>query len=187
MSSLPISTQLGASSSYDVFLSYRGADTHNSFTYNLHRSLLHKVIKTYLYRRGEELPLPMLLKVIEEPRISIIVFTENYASSDWCLMELVKILQCTGSKQQIVWPVYYEVDPLDIRNQKGSFGEALANHECKFKDDMGKVRRWRAGLTEASNLSGCYFLNGYIFLNPPTQYWLEITYLFGVSLLTYFL
>ncbi|KAB2634416.1 TMV resistance protein N-like [Pyrus ussuriensis x Pyrus communis] len=143
-----MSIQLGASSSYDVFLSYRVADTHNNFTYNLHR---------------KELPLLMLLKVIEESRISIIVFTENYASSDWCLMELVKILQCRESRQQIVWPVYYELDPLDIRNQKGSFGEALANHERKFKDDMGKVWRWRAGLTEASNLSGWYFLNGHQF------------------------
>ncbi|KAL6270325.1 hypothetical protein ACE6H2_027236 [Prunus campanulata] len=102
--------------SLTVFLSYRGANTHNNFTYNLHGKLLQKGIKTYLYRRGEELPLPMLLKVIEESRISLVIFTENFASSEWCLIELVKILQCRESKQQIVWPIYFKVDPLDVRD-----------------------------------------------------------------------
>ncbi|CAL2278945.1 unnamed protein product [Prunus armeniaca] len=50
----------------DELRSYRGADAHNNFTYNLHSKLLQQGIKTYLYRRGDELPLPMLLKVIEE-------------------------------------------------------------------------------------------------------------------------
>ncbi|ONH91486.1 hypothetical protein PRUPE_8G118000 [Prunus persica] len=164
-----VTTQLRASSSssfthslaYDVFLGYRGADAHNNFTYNLHSKLLQQGIKTYLYRRGEEVPLPMLLKVIEESRVSIIIFTENFASSEWCLIELVKILQCRESKKQIVWPIYYKVDPLDVRDQQGSFGEAIANHFCTFKDNIEKVLRWRAALTEATKLSGWYFLHGH--------------------------
>ncbi|XP_034203510.1 disease resistance protein RPV1-like [Prunus dulcis] len=42
-----------------------------------------------------------------------------------------------------------------------NFGEALAHHEHKFKNDIGKVLRWRAALREASNFSGWSFLEGY--------------------------
>ncbi|KAI5314480.1 hypothetical protein L3X38_043656 [Prunus dulcis] len=163
-----VTTQLRASSSSSfthslayVFLSYRGGDAHSNFTYNLHSKLLQQGIKTYLYRRGEQVPLPMLLKVIEESRVSIIIFTENFTSSEWCLIELVKILQCRESKKQIVWPIYYKVDPLDVRDQQGSFSEAIANHLRTFKDNIEKVLRWRAALTEATELSGWYFLHGH--------------------------
>lgn len=148
---------------YDVFLSFRGEDTRNNFTAHLHRNLIQKGIKTFIdyeLRRGEEVS-PALLKAIEESRISIIIFSENYATSTWCLDELVKILECKESKQQMVWPIFYKVDPSDVRNQRGSFGEALANHECKFKDDKAKVNRWRAALTRAANLSGWPLMDGY--------------------------
>ncbi|XP_021815751.1 TMV resistance protein N-like [Prunus avium] len=148
---------------YDVFLSFRGEDTRNNFTAHLHRNLIQKGIKTFIdyeLRRGEEVS-PALLKAIEESRISIIIFSENYATSTWCLDELVKILECKESKQQMVWPIFYKVDPSDVRNQRGSFGEALANHECKFKDDKAKVNRWRAALTRAANLSGWPLMDGH--------------------------
>ncbi|XP_050104948.1 disease resistance protein RPV1-like [Malus sylvestris] len=127
------------------------------FSYNF----LQKGIKTYLFRRGEELSFPVLLKVIEESRVSVIVFSENFASSEWCLDELVKILQCKESKQQIVWPIYYKVNPLDVRDQKGSFGKALADFESKYNKNMEKVLMWRTALTEATKLPGWYFLEGH--------------------------
>ncbi|RXH88120.1 hypothetical protein DVH24_042191 [Malus domestica] len=145
---------------YDIFLCYRAVDTLNNFTNNLHNNFLQKGIKTYLFRRGEELSFPVLLKVIEESRVSVIVFSENFASSEWCLYELIKILQCKESKQQIVWPIYYKVNPLDVRDQKGSFGKALADFESKYNKNMEKVLMWRTALTEATKLPGWYFLEG---------------------------
>ncbi|KAI5314389.1 hypothetical protein L3X38_043565 [Prunus dulcis] len=148
---------------YDVFLSFRGEDTRNNFTGHLHRNLIQRGIKTFIdyeLRRGEEIS-PALLKAIEESRISIIVFSENYATSTWCLDELVKILKCKELKQQMVWPIFYKVDPSDVRNQRGSFGKALAKHERKFKDNKEKVKIWRAALTKAANLSGWSLLDGH--------------------------
>lgn len=149
---------------YDVFLSFRGEDTRNNFTGHLHRNLIQRGIKTFIdyeLRRGEEVS-PALLKAIEESRISIIVFSENYATSTWCLDELVKILECKELKQQMVWPIFYKVDPSDVRNQRGSFGKALVKHERKFKDNKEKVKIWRAALTKAANLSGWSLLDGYL-------------------------
>lgn len=150
---------------YDVFLSFRGTDTRCSFIDHLYGALQQKGINAFMddeLCRGEKI-WPSLSKAIQESNISVIVFSENYASSTWCLDELVHILSCKESKQQIVWPIFYKVDPSDVRNQRGSFGEALAHHEHKFKNDIGKVLRWRAALREASNFSGWSFLEGYVY------------------------
>ncbi|KAJ7975480.1 Disease resistance-like protein [Quillaja saponaria] len=113
-------------------------------------------------RRGEEIS-TALLKAIEESKIAIIVFSENYASSTWCLDELVKIIECMRTKGQLVYPVFYKVDPTEVRHHplKGSFGKAMASHEKLFKNDMEKVRKWRSTLTDAANVSGSHFQNGY--------------------------
>ena len=160
--------QLRASSStrswtHDVFLSFRGEDTRYNFTDHLHRNLIQKGINTFIddeLTRGEEIP-RALLRAIQGSKSSLIVFSENYASSKWCLDELVHILECKRSEQQKVWPVFYKVDPSDVRNQSGSFGDALANHERNFKGNMERITRWRAALSEVANLSWWTFLDGY--------------------------
>lgn len=54
----------------------------------------------------------------------------------------------------MVWPVFYKVNPSDVRKHRGSFGDALAKLEGKYKDDIKNVHKWRKALTEAANLSG---------------------------------
>ncbi|XP_050274934.1 TMV resistance protein N-like isoform X7 [Quercus robur] len=140
---------------YDVFVSFRGEDTRNNFTSILIGILYHHGINIFLdneHLRGEEIS-DKLFEAIESSRISIIVFSKNYAFSTWCLKELVKILECK-KKGQIVLPIFYKVDPSEVRNhQKGKFGEALTKHETKFKDKM-EVQKWRIALHEAGNIGG---------------------------------
>ncbi|XP_059455116.1 TMV resistance protein N-like [Corylus avellana] len=124
---------------YDVFLSFRGEDTHQNFTTHLNHALRLKGINTFIdneqLRSGEEIS-STLLKAIEQSRISIVVFSSNYASSGRCLNELLKIIETKGQK---VIPVFYNVDPLDVRNQKNSYEEALSRHKERFKDDTKTV------------------------------------------------
>ncbi|CAN6580192.1 unnamed protein product [Malus baccata var. baccata] len=146
---------------YHVFLSFRGEDTRYNFTGHLCRALRQKGINTFMddyLSRGEEIS-TALLKAIEESRISVIVFSEKYASSRWCLDELVKILDCKKSNQQMVVPVFYRVSPSDVRNQNGCFGAGLAYLECKYKDNVDKIHKWRPALSEAANLSGWTLLD----------------------------
>ena len=149
---------------YDVFLSFRGEDTRNNFTGHLYKALRDQGFNTFIdddLQRGEEISMG-LLKAIELSMISIVVFSKNFASSHWCLNELVKIFECRNNGQ-LVLPIFYKVSPSEIRNQDGKFGIALAKHEEKFKDDIKKVQRWRTTLTEAANLPGFPYNDGYVF------------------------
>ena len=147
--------------SHDVFLSFRGADTRYNFTDHLYTALVQRGINTFkdddnLIRRGEEIA-PKLLKAVEESRSCIVVLSKTYADSRWCLDELATIMERRGEFGQLVFPIFYHVDPSDVRNQSGSFGKAFANYEENWKD---KVERWRAALTEVANLSGWHLLQG---------------------------
>ena len=149
---------------YDVFLSFRGEDTRNGFISNLNGILRHKGINTFMddeLQRGEKISIE-LFEAIESSKISIIVFSKNYATSTWCLDELIKILECKKNGL-VVFPVFYKVDPSEVRSQKGKFGEALAKHEESFKYDTNKVQGWKAALNEAGNLSGWHYKNEYVF------------------------
>ncbi|XP_021800683.1 TMV resistance protein N-like [Prunus avium] len=147
---------------YDVFLSFRGEDTRHNFTGHLHRSLNRMGIRTFIdneLQRGEGIS-KALLEAIEGSMISVVIFSQGYPFSSWCLDELVHIMQCKNSKQQLVFPVFYKVDPSDIRHQTGVFKTAFANHECSFKDDPVQLVRWKAALKEAATLSGWHFMDG---------------------------
>ncbi|KAM5546375.1 hypothetical protein ABKV19_002515 [Rosa sericea] len=139
---------------HDVFLSFRGEDTRNNFTSHLYEALYQKKIQTYIdykLERGDEIS-PALFKAIEESKLSVIIFSKNYASSAWCLDELVHILECRD--KQFVIPIFYGVDPSAVRKQFGSYADAFVEHEKRFKDSMDKVLRWREALTTAANISG---------------------------------
>nr|XP_048336975.1 disease resistance protein RPV1-like [Ziziphus jujuba var. spinosa] len=139
---------------YDVFLSFRGEDTRNNFTSHLYSALSQKGIYTFLdddkLERGKSIS-PELLKAIENSRCSVIVLSENYASSSWCLDELVKILECREAFKQIVLPIFYHVDPSHVRKQIGSFGEPFHRYEQDFSQ---KVQKWRNALTQVASLAG---------------------------------
>ncbi|GJX55278.1 NB-ARC domains-containing protein [Tanacetum coccineum] len=87
---------------YDVFVSFRGEEIRKKFMDHLFNDFKRKGI--HAFRDDNELPKgeeisPHLYKAIEESRFLIVVFSKDYASSSWCLRELVKILEC---KQNIV-------------------------------------------------------------------------------------
>ncbi|KAL6315738.1 hypothetical protein AAG906_006600 [Vitis piasezkii] len=127
------SSSSSSQNSYHVFLSFRGDDTRKNFTAHLLEALSTKGINTFFdedkLEKGQVIS-PALITAIENSMFSIIVLSENYASSRWCLEEMVKILECNRSKEERVLPIFYNVDPSD------------------------RVKIWRDALTEVANLSG---------------------------------
>ncbi|XP_016185934.2 TMV resistance protein N-like [Arachis ipaensis] len=143
---------------YDVFLSFRGKETRSKFISHLYASLENAGI--YVFKdenglaRGETLSIS-LLKSIEESKASIIILSPNYAFSRWCLQELEHIMLCCKNKTQKVLPVFYHIDPSEVRNQTGKFGQAFDNLMKRYPDKIkGKEQSWRKALREVGCIAG---------------------------------
>lgn len=137
---------------YDVFLSFSGVDTRRTFIDHLYIALQQHGIHTFKdderLEKGKRIN-DELLESISDSRFYIIVFSKNYASSSWCLNELVRIMECQKTNQHTAYPVFYDVDPSEVRKQHGPVQEALSVNKNELE-----VGKWREALKEAANLSG---------------------------------
>ncbi|XLU45987.1 hypothetical protein S245_040801, partial [Arachis hypogaea] len=152
---------------YDVFVSFRGKDTRPTFTSHLHTSLQNAGITAYKddddvdgLQRGERISIA-LLKAIGLSACSVIVFSTHYSDSKWCLQELENIMVCHRTKGQVVYPIFYEVDPSDVRYQKKEtdFGKAFESLISRRSVEEDKVQSWRTDLREVSSFSGTTVIN----------------------------
>ncbi|KAJ9558629.1 hypothetical protein OSB04_013243 [Centaurea solstitialis] len=164
---------------YDVFLSFRDIDTRNGFTDHLHKALLDANINTFLddeeIQTGDDLK-PELESAITASRASIIVLSQNYASSTWCLDELVLILDLRRTSKHIVIPIFYHVDPTDVRKKQSRFQDALPEHKQRMEAETDaekrsqqahKIELWRKALSEVADLKGMNAMAGNHFLATP--------------------
>ncbi|KAM5584117.1 hypothetical protein ABKV19_003804 [Rosa sericea] len=140
---------------------YRGVDTRKGITFELYDRLHNRRgIKTFMDDQDLEVGALIslrLLKAIEESRLAIVVLSQNYASSSWCLEELTKICQCMQDDDRIL-PVFYHVEPSDVRYQKKSFEEAFTKHEKSGQQKI-KMQQWRDALNRVACFCGWHTQN----------------------------
>ncbi|XP_056851847.1 LOW QUALITY PROTEIN: probable disease resistance protein RPP1 [Raphanus sativus] len=149
-SSLPI---------HDVFPSFHGADVRKYFLSHLLKEFGSKGINLFIdndITRGEFIG-PELKKAIRGSRIAIVLLSKRYASSSWCLDELVEIMKCKEEIGQTVMPVFYEVDPSDVKKQAGEFGKVFKK-TCKGKTNE-VTRKWSQALAQVATLAGYHSKN----------------------------
>ncbi|KAI9104285.1 hypothetical protein K1719_022857 [Acacia pycnantha] len=122
---------------YDVFLSFRGEDTRKSFATHLYTTLKKAGIKVFMDEEG-------------------IARGEHISGSSWCLQELEKIMECYRKTYQEVFPIFYDVQPSEVRKQQNAFGKAWEKLITTFSISKGwKVaNNLKKALIEAANLSG---------------------------------
>ncbi|RDY08076.1 Disease resistance protein RPS6, partial [Mucuna pruriens] len=114
---------------YDVFVSFRGIDFRRWFLSHLLTLLKVKQIISFVddeLERREEM-WSSLVEAFEGSPISLIIFSQDYASSCWCLEELVTILEFGEQFGQIVIPVFYNVEP----KNEGNFLSCMLNTSPK--------------------------------------------------------
>ncbi|CAN1270439.1 Disease resistance protein L6 [Linum perenne] len=145
-----------ATEDYEVFLSFRGSDVRKSFADYLYSYLVHSQIRTFRdeeeLRKGETIA-PSLVQAITESKIYIPILSERYASSKWCLQELAKMVECCRKgKGHIILPIFYFIDPRDVRHQAGVYEEAFEQHSKKH--DPRIVQEWRTALLEVGQMKG---------------------------------
>ncbi|ESQ28700.1 hypothetical protein EUTSA_v10019468mg [Eutrema salsugineum] len=133
---------------HDVFPSFHGADEFRSKGIN---SFVDDKIE-----RGQFIG-PKLETAIQGSKIAIVLLSENYASSSWCLNELVEIMKCKEDLVQTVKPIFYKVDPTDVKKQIRDFGKAFKKTcEGKTNEVIGK---WRQALESVATIAGYHSRN----------------------------
>ncbi|KAG2409446.1 TMV resistance protein [Vigna angularis] len=139
---------------WDVFLSFRGTDTRGTITKGLYKSLQTRGVRVFLddegLERGEAVA-NGLMKGIDDSAAFIVILSENYASSHWCLEELTKICD-TG---RLLLPVFYRVDPSQVRHVSGPFGSGFESHEKRFEKNT--VSKWKEALKKVGGIAGWVF------------------------------
>lgn len=88
-------------------------------------------------------------QAIEESAIAVVVISENYASSIWCLEVLAKITEGLDSTFTII-PVLYDVHPHELMIVGiEKFIEAFRRHD--EREDPKTVHRWRDSLSRLTD------------------------------------
>lgn len=147
---------MSSDTNYEVFLSFRGPDTSRGFVDILCDAL--SCAGIHFFIDSEELFTSssvgdVISRAIDKSRILVPVFSRGYASSGRCLAELSQMFKSMeASSGKTILPVFFYVDPYDVRLQSGLYREALSKHRSKF--GLETVQEWEDALRRAGLLSG---------------------------------
>ncbi|CAA7053843.1 unnamed protein product [Microthlaspi erraticum] len=145
---------------YNVFASFHGKDVRKTLLSHIREQFNRNGITMFndeAIERSATIA-PSLTQAIKESRISIVILSKRYASSGWCLDELVEIMETKKDMGQIVMTIFYGVDPSHVRKQIGDFGIAF-NETCERKKPTDKQRqKWSQALNDVGNIEGEDFL-----------------------------
>ncbi|XP_054816800.1 TMV resistance protein N-like isoform X2 [Prosopis cineraria] len=149
-----ITFQLNFSGQILPMASGQEAHSSNSSNSNSAQNCRFKVFRDEEELERGEIISEKLLKIIEQSRFAIVIVSENYASSSWCLDELQHIIFTSRSNELHlrVFPIFHHVDPSQVRKLEGSFGEGFDSLKERFDND--KVEKWRDSLKQLAALAG---------------------------------
>lgn len=137
-----------------VFINFRGRELRNSFVSHLVTALKKEGLKIYFDEdetRSENLEI--LFRRIDESKIALAIFSEMYGESDWCLDELGRIMWNVKVKKIRVIPLFFNVEPTDVKIQVGNFGWNLLKGG---RYDLPQMTQWRKDLNSVvGNLGMC--------------------------------
>ncbi|OWM65633.1 TMV resistance protein N-like [Punica granatum] len=135
---------------YQVFLSFRGPDTRQSFTDCLYHFMTDAGIR--VFRDDDELsigqPIDTILSAIENSKICMPVFSPTFASSPWCLREVAKMVEL----RKEVAPIFFGVTPDDVKLRTSVYRDFMGKHELKYGKDQ--VKQWEDALKEVATIKG---------------------------------
>lgn len=171
---------------HQVFISFRGSDVRHNFFSFLKDALIKNGINVVTDEdapRGKPID-ENLLKLIRGSRIAVVIFSENYPESTWCLDELVEIEKRMDLKMLDSCPIFFEVETCHVKLQAGersSFDYNLLRleHEERKKARQISKKAWedaeerfegwrRALISVASRLGLTYKKNRFDLYNKNT-------------------
>jgi len=142
---------------YDVLINFSGEEIKKKFVSHLDSALSAVGFTTFLHHENAVKSTHIQQPILELCRVAIIVFTKTYSESAWCLHQLQQIIQWHQTYSRHVLPIYYEIEPSDVRLQKGDFGKAFkatAHQTFSGQQLEDAMSRWSHALTNAANIFG---------------------------------
>ncbi|KAM7477965.1 hypothetical protein LguiA_026178 [Lonicera macranthoides] len=144
--------------SYDIFFSLSHLDG-NSTDY-LYKDLVGSGLR--IFREGDPIERSEdiesdLKKAIQRSKFCVVVLSKSYASSKWCLDQLVMMIEC---RRSAILPLFCD--------EKGRIGEGFARFEDQLKLETDyqrcenlrdKIQGWSGALSFASDLPGFVLQN----------------------------
>ncbi|CAN1781722.1 Disease resistance-like protein DSC1 [Linum perenne] len=138
---------------YDVFLCFRG-ETRTSFTSHVMAALSEKKIRTFIDTMlGKGNSITDLLSVLKRSALSVIIFSERFAESTWCLDEVATISRSMKEFGHRVLPVFYNVDPSEVDGETGSYAAMIESQDGSKYPPSVKMK-WRSALKEVVDKAG---------------------------------
>jgi len=151
------SSSSNLSRKYDVLIHFDGEDIRRKFVSHLDFTLSAVGLTTFLHQENAVKGIKIQEPILDFCRVAIVVFTKTYSESAWCLHQLQQIIQWHETYSRHVLPVYYEIQPSDVRLQKGHFGKAFkatAHQTFSGQQLEHGMCRWSRALTKVANLFG---------------------------------
>lgn len=148
-----------------VFISFRGKDERYKFLTHLKQKLIDVNVNVFTDDNDIGKPLENLFKQIRKSRIAIVIFSKNYAESQWCLDELVEIKKCIETETlKAAIPIFYKVKASNVKRQSGKFGRkftALQNSLLGKAVDKktrkrvnSRIKRWKKAFKVVTGMIG---------------------------------
>ncbi|KAG0584173.1 hypothetical protein KC19_3G190400 [Ceratodon purpureus] len=139
---------------YDVFLSHRGPDTKTGFVSYLYNALKDAGLRPFLDCKSIDKGQPSwncIEHAIRTAPVALVIFSESFAQSEWCLKELHVMLESQPSVK--VLPIFYKVRPWEVRRpESGQLKDGFRKLETRCSE--ADVEQWRVDLRNASELMG---------------------------------
>jgi hypothetical protein len=137
---------------YDVFINHRGPDVKKTFVAHLNGALKRDGFRPFLDAKsigqGGHV-FNSIDKALKGACVQVAVFSKRYAESKYCLNELCDMLK----SEQVILPVFYGVNPEDLRNiDGGPFKEGFRKHVKRGR--IEEIRRWKEALRKVADHRG---------------------------------
>ncbi|XP_027907376.1 TMV resistance protein N-like [Vigna unguiculata] len=142
---------------YDVLINFNGEDIRRKFVSHLDSVLSAAGLTTFLHHQNSVNDMDIQQPILNLCRVAIVVFTKTYSQSAWCLHQLHQIIEWHKTYCRHVLPVYYDIQPSDVRLQKGDFGKTLkATAQQSFSAQQLEhgMSRWNHALSKTADFFG---------------------------------
>ncbi|CAN1730119.1 Disease resistance-like protein DSC1 [Linum perenne] len=129
-----------------VFISFRGSDTRQTFLGHLCAELRRQGIPILVdenFKLGREI-WPEIATSIEKAKLSVIIFSESYPTSEWCLKEVALILEQHKSEGQAIITVFYKVSRKSVAKE-WRYSDSFKTYDL---ENPVKAEEWKAALIE---------------------------------------